>query len=229
MREQKTNNYFSFRLAKDIKIFIPAIFLFSGYVYESSLLYFFSINISNYFLISDYLSACFNQIMIIIIFLLVGYVIPLNQILMHNQNYQKSNSVVKVFLSIFTISSLFIIFYFFHLHSLPWDPFVLATGILYVGIFLKKTPEKIFIISFFCTIYIFLLSGIAYYAYHIIITEKPNALINFTRSSGLQNGKYSIITSNSQYCFLYDKKTKKVIIVPIRKINSTSKILEKLK
>ena len=52
---------------KYLKILITAFFIFSGYIYETTLLKLFGINAGDFFSVSDYLNACFPQTIKIVI------------------------------------------------------------------------------------------------------------------------------------------------------------------
>ena len=215
-----------------MKIFIPAFFLFSGYIYESSLLNLFSINISNYFSISDYISSSFNQIFITIFSILLGFFSGAffqTKILQYRDSSGKKMIFSMIFLILpMTLLSIMITSFFIY-YELPFSFLGCAVILFFIAYFLGFVPFETIIFFFFCLIYVFLISKSAVDQYNTIVDHRPNYIIKFKKDSRLLNGAYSIVTSNSKYYFFYDNKLHKVIIVPVENVNSVSKNIHKIK
>lgn len=91
-------------------------------------------------------------------------------------------------------------------------------------VYLELTMTQCLLIAF-VLIFVFCIVGYTYqFAYDIRHENQPKLNIHFiNNSNSLKNSVFERITSNSQYMFLYNIKSDKVIIVPTDNIDSIEK------
>ncbi len=221
---QKYNLEFlqSLKSLKTLKIIIPIFFLFSGYVYETSLLNSFGISLDGYFSISDYLVSCLNQTINLLLSFLPGIFISwvfIKPASPAERTAERNRKMMKIFLLSSMLAFSALMLYYFFLNKLPWKLIPSICGIAIIFLYFELITVKNFNIIFLLTVYISIISFAAVNTKNEIIHQQPNSLINFSKTENLPKGLYSIITSNSQYFFIYDNKHERTLIIPVEDIS----------
>lgn len=214
-------------LMEDYKFCLPLMFLFAGYVYETSLLHLFSINADGYFSINDYLSACFSKIISICIMFLGGVFFSfvgekqMLEIFPYGgaSQAERNSYAIKIIMVVIAFCFLSLGIYSMNV-GFNWFMFPILACIMSISLLYNYVDYRIWRLTVGISLYFALISGLAVYEHKQIMGQKiPQVDITFIKSAQIPAGQYAIITSNSQYYFLYNVKSGVALTVPAQTIS----------
>jgi hypothetical protein len=208
-------------------LYITAIFVLTGFVYNFLFFRFFGIRVENFFTLQDYLASSIEKIYLIIISILFATISSyIARYIIREQKKLLSHRIIAALLYcmpvVMTTGGIFMLVRY----KEPFGYFLLSFAIFIVGDFFLfrivfKGDHDSYSRCFSFTVLIFyllLIFSVVVYDRDTVLTEPMHSLthykVHFTRSIRINESDCIVLEANSNYFFFYDKKLNRAYVVP---------------
>ncbi len=229
MKNEITKTAISFKVG-DLQVFylyITAIFILTGFVYNFFFFRFFGIRVENFFTLQDYLASSIEKIYLIIISIIFAtisshvarYIIRARKQLLAHRILTALLYSIPVLLA--AGGMLLLLRY-----QAPSGYFLLSFAIFIAGDFFLfrivfRGNHESYSRYFYFTVLIFyllLIFSVVVYDRDTVLTEPMRSLshykVHFTRDIKVNEKDCIVLESNSNFFFFYDKKLNRAYVVP---------------
>ena len=214
------------------------LFLFSGYIYNHLFLSYFGIEVSKFFTINDYVSTSIDKIYSIVFALIINMVITF---FWWSPEYIEARKKMSTGRLLFEDGPFYIIFLGLPVASVvisyldkPGKYYFLALTIFFVfqyfvpkiADFFKKPLLSSLIISYIALFFIILISGTLEERENIVKYYSKNDLnyyVEFDLSIDIKQKNLYLLSTNSNFSFLYSREKKQAYVVPNKHIKIIAK------
>jgi hypothetical protein len=208
-------------------LYLTAIFILTGFVYNYFFLGFFGIRVENFFTLQDYLASSIEKIYLIIISLFFATISSLvARLIIGRRKHMLSHRLLATLLYLIPLAMtaggiLMLVRY----HE-PFGYFMLSFAIFIAGDFFLfrivfKGNHGSYSRYFYLTVFIFyllLIVSVVNYDRDTVLTEPMHSLsrykVHFTRDIRINEKDCIVLEANSNYFFFFDKKLYRAYVVP---------------
>ncbi len=224
---KKAANTFKLPDLHVLYLYLTAIFVLTGFVYNFLFFRFFGIRVENFFTLQDYLASSIEKIYLIIISILFATISSyIARYIIHEQKKLLSHWIIASLLYcipvIMTTGGIIMLVDY----KEPFGYFLLSFAIFIVGDFFLfkivfRGDHDSYSRYFSFTVlvfYLLLILSVVVYDRDTVLTEPMHSLthykVHFTRSIKINESDCIVLEANSNFFFFYDKKLNRAYVVP---------------
>jgi hypothetical protein len=208
-------------------LYVTAIFILTGFVYNFLFFRFFGIRVENFFTLQDYLASSIEKIYLIIISILFATISShVARYIIREQNKFLSHRIIAALLycipAVMTAGGILMLVRY----KEPSGYFLLSFAIFIAGDFFLfrivfRGDHGSYSRYFYFTVLIFyllLIFSAVIYERDYVLSEPMRSLtrykVQFTRNIKINERDCIVLEANSSYFFFYDKKQNRAYVVP---------------
>jgi hypothetical protein len=208
-------------------LYLTAIFILTGFVYNHFFLGFFGIRVENFFTLQDYLASSIEKIYLIIISLLFATLSSLlARLIIGSRKHILPHRILTALLYLIPLAMTAGGMVMLVSYHQPYGYFMLSFAVFIAGDFFLfrivfKGNHGSYSRYFYLTVFIFyllLIISVVVYDRDSVLTEPMHSLshykVHFTRDIKIHEKDCIVLEANSNYFFFYDKKLKRAYVVP---------------